>query len=545
MAGPSSEVAMDQIETQALVFAFMADPATYGLTAEPRGAGDSPAIASVTRIETHGSVVFLAGSDAYKVKRAVRFPFMDFSTLEKRRVACQHELAVNRHNAPELYLGVVPIRRDAEGLYLGGAKGAIVEWAVHLRRFDEMRTFDKLAEAGTLGLDLMAPLAETIVAAHERAPHRGDGGVATRMFHESLRETLDAMMAAEDIFPPQAATQFRDRSLALFAAVEPLLRAHERAGFVRLCHGDLHLRNIVLHEGHPLLFDAIEFDDKIATCDILYDFAFVLMDLWQRQLHAHGNQLFNFYLWRSRDMDAMLEGLAALPLFLALRAAVRARVTVALSRLTPEGRTHRIAEVQRFFAAAQDFLIPRPPRLIAIGGLSGSGKTTLGKMLAPAIGRAPGAIHLRSDIERKRLFGVSAHERLPGEAYGPEITQRVYERLRSLAKSALEAGHSVIVDAVHAKAEERALIEDVAARTGTHFTGLWLDAPTEALLIRVDARRNDASDATVPVVREQLGWDLGAVRWQRLDAAQPLGALTELALELAIRSAHDGARSAE
>jgi hypothetical protein len=528
MTGTSPEIAADQLEVQASVFAFLANPATHR-RGESGGTIGHYDATGVTRIDTHGAVVFLAGPDAYKVKRAVHFPFMDFSTLEKRRAACEHEMDVNCRNAPELYRGTVAIRRDADGLYLGGERGTIVEWAVHLHRFDETRTLDRLADAGMLGPDLMPPLAEIIAASHEQAPRCGDG--ATRMLHSRLQDTLNAVTAAKDIFDAQAAAAFRHKSLMLFNAIEPRLVAREKSGFVRLCHGDLHLRNIVLHEGRPVLFDAIEFDDSIATCDILYDFAFVLMDLWQRDLHAQANRLFNLYLWRDCNINAALDGLAALPLFLAMRAAIRARVTAALSRLEPEGRAKRIAEARRLFAAAQEFLTSRPPRLIALGGLSGSGKSTLGTGLASAVGSAPGAVHLRSDIERKRIFGTDAHKRLPDEAYRPEITLDVYERLRSLATRALQAGHSVVVDAVHAKVEERDAAADLAKHLNVPFTGLWLDAPAGTLLARVEARTNDASDAKSSVVREQLGWDLGPMRWQKLDAAQPTSELTELALK--------------
>lgn len=510
------EVAADQSE----VFAFLADPATYALD------GTADAIA---RIDTHGAVVFLAGPDVYKVKRAVQFPFMDFSSLEKRRSACEHEIAVNRRNAPELYLGVVPIRRDAKGLHLGGAQGAIVEWAVHLRRFDETQTFDKLADRGALDLNLMAPLAETIAAAHEHAPIGGDG--ATQMLRRRLEDTLEALASADDIFPADEVVALRRNCDVLFAEVAPILDAREKAACVRLCHGDLHLRNIALYEGRPVLFDAIEFDDSIATCDILYDFAFVLMDLWQRGLQLHASRLFNLYLWRIGEIEPALEGLAALPLFLALRAAIRARVTAALCRLEPDACEDRIAEARRFFAAAQDFVKDKPGCLVAVGGLSGSGKSTLAKDIAPSLGRAPGAVHLRSDIERKRRFNVGASETLPDAAYHPKITMLVYARLRHLALVALEAGHSVIVDAVHARPEERDALASLATQIDVPFTGFWLEAPTEVRVARVEARANDASDAKAAVVREQLGWELGPVSWQKLDASRPLGELTVAALK--------------
>ncbi|QXX76439.1 bifunctional aminoglycoside phosphotransferase/ATP-binding protein [Methylovirgula sp. HY1] len=509
------EVASDQSE----VFAFLADPATYALD----GAADP-----IERIDTHGAVVFLAGPDVYKVKRAVRFPFMDFSSLEKRRLACEHEIAVNRRNAPKLYLGTVPIRRDVDGLHLDSARGVIVEWAVHLRRFDETQTFDRLADRGELALDLMAPLAETIAAAHELAPVRGIGATSTLRFW--LEDTLEALASSDDIFPDHVDALRRD-CLALFAESAPTLDARANAGFVRLCHGDLHLRNIALFEGRPVLFDAIEFDDAIATCDILYDFAFVLMDLWQRGLRTHANRLFNLYLGQIRETESALGGLVALPLFLALRAAIRARVTAALCRLEPEIGLDHYAEARRFFAAAQDFVKIRPACLIAIGGLSGSGKSTLAKGIAASLGRAPGAVHLRSDIERKRLFKVAGHETLPDEAYRPEITRQVYARLRHLAAIALEAGQCVIVDAVHAKPEERDALDALAARIDVSFTGFWLHAPVETLVARVQARTNDVSDATPSVVREQLDWDLGPLDWQRLDASRPIAELTDAVLK--------------
>lgn len=497
---------------QAEVFAFLANT------------GASPA----TRIDTHGAVVFLTGDDVYKVKRAVRFPFMDFSSLEKRHIACEHEIAVNRRNAPELYLGTVPIRRVGKEFHLGGARGEIVEWAVHLARFDETQTFDKLAERGALDLALMEPLAETIASAHAVAPR--DGTEAIPMFRRRLDDTLDGLAAARDLFPEAAVRAFSEALRAQFDSVEPLLRQRASAGQVRLCHGDLHLRNIALHQGRPLLFDAIEFDDSIATCDILYDFAFLLMDLTQRGLKVHANSVFNLYLWKIRDIDDAIDGLAALPLFLALRAAIRARVTVALSRIEPKAREARIAEAGRFFATAQGFLEPSAPRLIAIGGLSGSGKSTLAKELAAFIGRAPGAVHLRSDIERKRLFNVKAHEPLPQEAYRPEVTEQVYARLRSLAESTLKAGQSVVVDAVHAKEEERDALAAVANTLDVPFAGFWLDAAAEILTARVKARRNDASDADAAVVEAQIGFDKGAMRWRQLDACRPLNELQSAAL---------------
>jgi aminoglycoside phosphotransferase family enzyme/predicted kinase len=477
------------------VFALLEDPATHGLSG------------TVTRIDTHGAAVFLAGADVYKVKRAVRFAFMDFATLERRRAACAAEIAVNRDNAPGLYLGVVPITRAAGALRLGGA-GEVVEYAVHLRRFDEAATLDRLAARGSLGAALLDQLARTVAAMHGRAPPR-DGGPATQALRTVLTDTLAELAQRPDLFAPERTAALAASLLAAFDAVAPLLRRRAARGLVRRCHGDLHLGNLALIDGAPVPFDAIEFDEAIATSDILYDVAFLLMDLCERGLRADANRLLNRYLAAMPDEKLHIEGLAALPLCLALRAAIRAKVLAA---------QHRDEAALTYAAAAAGFLDVVPPRLVAVGGLSGTGKTTLADAIAPALGRAPGALHLRSDVERKRLLGVAEAERLPPDGYRPEVTRAVYARLRDVAEAGLRAGQAVVVDAVCQRPEERAALAAIAARTGVAFTGLWLEAPLAVLQHRVDARRGDASDATAAVVAQQAARDGGDIAWHRLEA---------------------------
>lgn len=270
-------------------------------------------------------------------------------------------------------------------------------------------------------------------------------------------------------------------------------------------------------DNRPVLFDAIEFDESLATCDVLYDLAFLLMDLWTRELKSHANLLFNRYLWTCEDVERQLKGLSLLPLFLSLRAAIRAKVAV----LQPGAGEHA-AEARRHFEAACAFLAPSRADLVAIGGLSGTGKSSLAAALAASIGRAPGAVHLRSDIERKRIHGVGEFERLPREAYTPESAARVYERLRCLASLALEAGQSVIVDAVHLRPEERRDVEGTAARHKARFTGLWLEAPVDVLMERVARRERDASDATAEIVSLQADHLAGETDWIRLNASGEL-----------------------
>ncbi len=518
--GPSHVVA-DQSE----VAVFLGDPATFGAGA-------------VERIDTHGAMVFLAGGRAYKVKRAVAFPYMDFSTLERRHRACRRELALNRRTAPDLYLGVVAIVRDSGGgLRLGplsadgeaAGTGETVEWAVVMRRFRQEDLFDRLAEAGRLTVERIAVLGDEVRAFHDEA-ERIDAGVrdggAARML-AVIEENAEEFAERPDLFQPAETAVYDRRIRAALEDSAPLLDRRQEAGFVRRCHGDLHLRNICLFDGRPTLFDAIEFNDAIACVDLLYDLAFLLMDLDRRGLAAEANLVLDRHL---RD-EADYAGLAALPLFLSCRAAIRAKVAASAeaSQPDPEARARKRAEAQDYFRAASAYLEPRPAVLVAVGGLSGSGKSRLARSLAPGLGRVPGAVVLRSDVLRKRFFAVAEETRLPAEAYTPEAGRRVYDALRHLAGVALGAGQSVIVDAVHARPQERAAVEAVARAAGAGFAALWLEAPAEVLLERVGARRGDASDATRDVVRRQLGYDIGALTWRRLDAGGPPEAVSAAA----------------
>ncbi|MCI0601091.1 MAG: AAA family ATPase [Beijerinckiaceae bacterium] len=436
----------------------------------------------------------------------------DFSTLDKRRLACERELAVNRVYTPDLYLGVVPISRDGSHLRFG--IGNIVEWAVHLRRFDETSTLDRLAARGELGFDIIAKLASAAGLSHRQAPITAAAS-AYRTLQGQSEETLASLEGAPEIFAPKAAEDLRKATQHAFAQCQALLIERELQGQVRRCHGDLHLRNIALIDGEPVLFDAIEFDESIATCDVLYDFSFLLMDLWTRGLRRHANLLFNHYLWACGDMELQLKGLSLLPLFLSMRAAIRAKVII----LQPGKGTEHVTEARRHFEAARAYLAPARLDLIAIGGLSGSGKSSLAAALAGYLGRAPGAVHLRSDIERKRHYGVQESDRLPQDAYRPEDTALIYDRLRKLASIALGAGQSAIIDAVHLKEEERRAVERVADSCNARFTGLWLEAPIATLMERVSKRGMDASDATAEVVQAQSRQHAGPMEWLRLDTS--------------------------
>ncbi len=470
----------------------------------------------VERIDTHTAVVFLAGDRAWKLKRAVRYDYLDFSTLELRRACCEAEVAINRLTAPTLYRGVVPVTREPDGSLALAGVGDPVEWLVEMSRFDEACLLDRLAARDGLSLDLMPKLARAVARAHEWAPrttlHGGRAAMAwvidgnAEGFQRFGAECLDSAACGR-------LTAELHRQVRHFGVLLDERRQH---GLVRRCHGDLHLRNIVLLNDAPTLFDGIEFNDDLSCIDVLYDLAFLLMDLW-RQLPAHANAVLNTYLAETLDF----EGLTLLPLFLSCRAAVRAKThaTAASLAQSPERRAHLHEAARTYLALAQTFVQMPGPTLIAVGGWSGVGKSTVSRRLAPEVGRAPGALVLRSDEVRKQLHGVSATTPLGPEAYVEIVSRRVYATMAARTQLALQAGHSVIVDAVFGTAAERSAIERVARSAGVPFVGLWLDAPEGVMVERAQRRRDDASDADAAVIHRQVREDPGIIRWERLDAS--------------------------
>jgi hypothetical protein len=308
-----------------------------------------------------------------------------------------------------------------------------------------------------------------------------------------------------------------------------LLDARRSAGQVRWCHGDLHLRNICLIDGRPTLFDGIEFNPDIACIDVLYDLAFLLMDLQHRDMARAANMVLNRYLGRSEDVA----GLALLPFFQSLRAGVRAMVSAIEAG---EGHGEQGDVARAYLDLAIRLLERQPPALIAVGGYSGTGKSSMAADVAAMIGAAPGAVVLRSDVVRKRLMGVAPEVALDGGAYTAEVTQRVYSYLHALARRALATGATVILDAVHGDAAERQAVEALASAAGVPFCGLWLEAPAATLRSRIAARRHDASDATLNVLEGQLERGVGDIAWTRLDAGGSPGAVSASALSVLARA---------
>lgn len=501
-------------EDQSDVISFLASPAAHGG-------------APVERIDTHSAIVFLAGDRACKLKRAVRFDYLDFSTAGRRHEMCDAELRLNQRTAPDLYRRLLPVARDAAGSLTLGGGGVPIDWVVEMNRFPQDALFDRLAAAGRLEIELMPALASAIARFHAGAEPRPDQGGKAGMAWVIDGNAEGFAEFGSGVLDPAACRRLTDHARAELEIRGALLDDRRAAGLVRLCHGDLHLRNIVLLHGRPTIFDGIEFNDRIACGDVLYDLAFLLMDLWRRRLARHANAIWNGYLAETGEVS----GISLMPLFLSCRAAVRAKTSATAARLQADAgrRDELLASAREYLQMAQDFLRPPQPRLIAIGGFSGSGKSTLALGLAPSVGAVPGAVVIRSDEIRKRLAGAAPLERLGPEGYAPEMSERVYAAAADRAKTVLGEGHSAIVDAVFARAADRAAVERVAAAMSAPFTGIWLEAPEPTLVSRIEQRRNDPSDADAAVVRMQLRQPAGEMTWHRIDASIPPAAVMEQA----------------
>ncbi|HVX75573.1 MAG TPA: AAA family ATPase [Bradyrhizobium sp.] len=465
------------------------------------------------RIDTHISIVFLEPDRVLKIKRAVRLPFLDYSTLDKRKHACEEELAINKRHAPQLYRRVIPITRDGDRIEIDG-RGTPIEWALEMARFDETKTLDHLCASGGISADLADQLAEVMRASHEHA-EISDGST----WLSSISGIIDRntqKFRKQAALPGEAVDQLDALSHRQLAANRDLLQQRAVAGLVRRCHGDAHLGNIVLIDQKPLLFDAIEFDPAMATIDVLYDLAFPIMDLLHFEQHLAANRLFNDYLrktWRSNG-----DALRLFPLFLSMRAAIRSLVL--FTRCEQDaGQDSTAADAKSYFELALHLIMPARPSLVAIGGRSGTGKTVLARSLAGLVAPSPGAVVLRSDIIRKELFGVGDFTALPESAYRPEVSERVYRTMDERARDIIAQGFSVILDAAFLQQNERHAAALAAREIGATFRPIFLTADSATRQSRVGARRHDASDATRDIAARQDNMDIGQLDWPTVDAS--------------------------
>lgn len=468
----------------------------------------------VRRIDTHLNHIFLAGDRAYKMKRAVKLPFVDFRSPASRRAACEAEIEVNRRLGSPFYLEVAGLCRSENAYRLADADAG-VEWVVVMERFDDGQGLDCLATHGELGMAEAEAAAEMVARIHTAAPLSTTIGHAAdyRQLLLNLRRTEDAGALAQGL--SGGSDDLYAGLDAELARVYPMIEERRARGKVRRVHGDLHLGNLCRFRGQIVPFDALEFDERMATTDVLYDIAFLLMDLRHLGLHRQANAAMNRYWDTAQESEGSLELLA---FFMALRAAVRMAIAVQQGKLEEAGR---------YRSLGLDLLRRAPPVSYAIGGLSGTGKSALAREAGALLPGPAGARIIRSDVLRKRAAGLGLGEHAGPGAYAPERRAEIYQEALAHAVAALNSGVSVIVDATFQSEEARETLASVLPGVRR----IWLEAPPAIRIRRVNERRNDASDADAAVAAAQIS-PTGLDRsWRRLDAQLPLPELARLMLE--------------
>lgn len=454
-------------------------------------------------IETHISWVLLTGQYAYKIKKNVQFDFLDFSTLEKRHFYCEEELRFNRRFAPDLYLNVVPITGTPENPQVNGS-GSILEYAVQMRQFDNHQLLSHVAARGELTTAMIDELATLTAEFHSSASsdtsdsHYGTPQEIHHWFQGNFAHIKPLIQDPDFLKQIDQLEQWGERQRASNIS---LMQQRKRDGFIRECHGDLHLGNIALINHKVTPFDGIEFNPGLHWIDVISEIAFVIMDLQQRGFHDYAYRFLNRYLSITGDYA----GLVLLPYYLVYRALVRCKV--ALLRWEQHQVSQDLEEAKNYANLAERFSQPAAPKLFITHGYSGSGKSTLGALFSEIVG----AIVLRSDIERKRLLDASLRSSSSNEVnqglYQPEYVQQVYQKLAELTSSILDTGFSVLIDAAFLKAEQRAVFKDLAAKKQVDFVILDFNAPEQELKRRIMARQqsgSDASEATLDVLEHQL-----------------------------------------
>jgi aminoglycoside phosphotransferase family enzyme/predicted kinase len=455
----------------------------------------------VELIETHISAVFLAGAFAYKIKKPVDFGFLDFSSLARREHFCREELRLNRRLAPSLYLEVVPVTEGPHGPRFGG-EGPPLEWAVKMRRFDQAAQLDRQLEAGRVTATDMDAVAAHIAAFHDAAtvaPGDRPWGTPAAVVApvDANFATLQPALAGTSLAP--ALARLADWSARRARELEQRFEQRRTDGRVRECHGDLHLRNMARIDDRIVAFDGIEFEPALRWIDVISDSAFLLMDLCSRDRPDLGWRFMNGWLAATGDY----EGLALLDWYLCYRHLVRAKVDgirLCQADVAAAERDRLRERIGRHVTQAESTITPRQPALLLTHGLSGSGKSWLAKRLCTALP----AVLLRSDVERKRLFGRGASK---DRLYAAEADDATYRRVMALADDALSHGYTVIVDATFLDRSRRDSFRALADDRG--LPGLILDvtAPPDLLMRRVEERAaagNDPSDAGVRVLKAQL-----------------------------------------
>lgn len=468
----------------ALITALL-DPAAY----------DHPC-RHIQLIETHISWLLLSDDYAYKIKKPVDFGFLDFSTLARRKHFCAEEIRLNGRLAPQIYLQVVAITEGDDGVRINGS-GTIREYAVKMRQFDNAGLFDRLIQRGQLGREIITATARRLARFHAGIAVAGEDSPfgSPEAVHHPVRENFTQLQQHAAAFLARKEQRHRlghiqQWSEQTFGELEATIAQRKTDGFVRECHGDLHLGNIVLIDGEVVPFDGIEFNPSLRWIDIISEMAFLLMDLEDHGRADLAHRLLNAWLELSGDYG----GLTLLRYYQCYRAMVRAKVAALRDEQT--GAEETGSELSNYLTLAERYTRPGRPALLITHGLSGSGKSRLTQQLL----EASGAIRLRSDVERKRLAGLDPLARsdsAPGAGlYSAEFTRRTFDRLAGLARQILSAGYMVIVDATFIRHAERDRFRHLAKTLGVPFRILHCEADIETLRRRVSQRHSEGRDAS-------------------------------------------------
>jgi len=479
----------------------------------------------VESITTHCAKIFLGDGFAAKIKLPVQYSYLDMSSLKDRHKFLLKELEINQPHLPDIYLGLAAIvKEDDQTLKLmfaesHPANNEVLEWCLIMRRFREKDVLDNRAKNGELTNEIAAQLGASVAGYHnsiDRMPVR-DGD---ERINEVIKELQHELHKVASVFDETDISEFAVKTNQEYLHCRDALKTRGEAGYVRRCHGDLHLRNILLYQGRPVPFDALEFSERFASIDMLYDLAFLLMDLDHRDLVEQQNILLNEYLLRTDELN--IAAVKLLSLFMCCRAGIKAMTTAQAATACKKPNKAKVQEANQYLKRALQYLQPKRPVVVAIGGFSGSGKSTVARQLSTRVCQSPGAVLFRSDVERKAEFGVDEIETLEAKHYSVENSQRVYERVLRRLKLAVGSQYPVIVDATFLSEDQRKRVAKIASNAGVRFFGFWLMAPVEVMRQRINLRSGDASDADTAVLDKQLKRPKGHIDWHAIDTNQDI-----------------------
>jgi aminoglycoside phosphotransferase family enzyme/predicted kinase len=491
---------MEQSTAQPALINALMDPKFYDHT-----------VIQCQLIETHISWIILTGDYAYKIKKPVDLGFLDFSTLEKRHFYCQEELRLNRRLAPGIYLDVVAIHGTPDHPSLR-ADGDAIEYAVKMRQFPQEAQLDRALARGDLQFNTIDALAQMIATFHEKVAVAGkdtDYGEPQQVYQpvlENFSQIRERIHRDADL---ELLSQLESWSASSYTALMSVLLQRKADGYIRECHGDMHLRNLAWYYGAPLAFDCLEFNPNLRWIDVISEVAFLVMDLQDHHQAQLAQRFLNAYLQHTGDYG----GIRLLRFYLVYRAMVRAKVDAIRAcqeGISQQQREEAEKDFSGYLQLTKSYIRASIPQLIITRGLSASGKTTETQPLLESLG----AIRIRSDVERKRLFGISAEQSAVAKAgegiYTAAATQQTYARLLELAEIMLDAGYTVIVDAANLKYEQRTIFQQLAAQKQVCYIILEFTAKPETLRRRIMERKHDASDANLEILEQQL------LHWQPL-----------------------------